>query len=119
MKKLYDNVNLSRIFHQIQKKVEIMQSVETHSQNFSRKIKMPQVGSAVLLAGIALAFRVEWFGVFAETCLFDRNLAMAGEERPITSVTCGKDAIEHINTCFDSFKKIPGFSNTHQVTRKV
>ena len=61
----------SRVPHQIQEKMEIMQGIQAHTEDFSRKIKMSEIGSAIILTGLTQTIWVKRLRIFSVAGLFD------------------------------------------------
>src|ERR1700690_3509530 len=96
-----------------------MYSVEPHRKDLFTQKEVPEVGPGKISAGIAAATRVERSGVPFEFGPLDADPSPACKKSPIPRVSCGHDAIEHIEAAFDRDQHVPKITHAHQVSRMV
>src|SRR3989338_4971533 len=76
---------------------------------------MVKVRTAITAAGVALAFRIDRFGIEFITSTFDIYFSKRRKEGSVTGIASRHNAVEHINTTFDVLNQIFRRSNPHEI----
>ena len=95
-----------RPLNNLDEEADIVDTVEPLSELFVSDMEMTEIGFGVVLASIAIALwikRGEILFLFVAANIYS---AFAGHESAMSSDTCWKDAVEHIDTKFDAAKDV-------------
>lgn len=104
------------MFGEVDDKILIMDAGEDTSSEFMGVKEMGEVGFAVVLAGIAIAFGIYWRKIMAIFGVFDVNAAVAGVESAVPCLSCWGDAIKSVAAEFGTDKEVTGFgAHTEEV----
>src|SRR5690606_39065610 len=76
---------------------KIMYRVEAGRQNLAALVQVPQIGAAVVPAGIAAAVRVQRSRVVSVARIADTHEPFARIQEPGAGVTRRQNAIEHVD----------------------
>ena len=96
LKPLFQN-SLSHLFHQIKIIIQVVYGSKPKVGDLSGSKEMTQVGSGVRLADHAATFGVYGSFIGFKFSFFDVKFAKRGEERAVSCVACGHDAVKHID----------------------
>ena len=91
----------------------------TRSENLSRLVEVPQIGSRVSLADFALALGVERGEVVLVLRVLEVHFPRTGVGGAIAPQTSRQDAIEHVDSAEDGADDVGGGADAHEVARAV
>ena len=77
---------------------------------------MPEVGAGVGLVDVRGAGGIEGGVVIAPFDVTHVQHAVGGEDHAVSGVSCGHDAVEHVDTAGDGLQDIPWGANPHEVS---
>ena len=90
-----------------------------HGKQFLRMKQVPQISFAVYHIYIRSTVGLNRREIHFPFLVAHIDDTVFGEEHPITSVTGGHHAVEHIDTAFNAFQDVYRSSHTHQIARFV
>ena len=102
--------------HKLLIEVQIVNRIELGAQYFLTLVQVVQVGTTKFLACITAALFIKGTGVPAVAGIAQPEQTMGREEMGITSVSCGHNAVEHIDTMHHRMDNIFRSANSHEVT---
>lgn len=103
------------LLHQLCKKPQIMNRIQTSAQHFLDTEQMMQIGPGVTSADWAPAGRIDRLLVPRVARLFDNDTSKRCEQPTGATMTGGDDAVEHINPARHPFDEILRHAHTHEV----
>src|SRR6185436_16233887 len=109
----------SQAAHQLEVIVQVVDGIESRTQDFIASIEVTQVGTGEIPAGVAGARRVEGTGVRLVGGIADVDHALRGEQVPVARVARRHHAVEHVDATQHRGDDVLWSPHTHEITRTV
>ena len=110
---------LANLNHKFLIIMKIMNGSQARAQNLSTLLEMPQVGKAVVSAGIAATFRIRCRRIVAVTSMPKFDGAARCKQLSIARMPGRDHAVKHVHTAQNGLGNVDRRANAHQIARHI